>query len=168
MFDGADLYEGLGSGFLERRRRLERQVSLAQSGCRFLWPEDVKEDLLGHHVQGMAERYYHKQLETWWSQLPTLHHAMEKMLEALKTHITPAQSMQLVTRPEDSKKTWTEHYLYLVAVAEVSEGAAEYLVLNNVVQHASEDMRVVLMAKVDAHRTDILQQADELTPFAQA
>ena len=48
----------------------------------------------------------------------------------------------------------------------MSEGAVEYLVLNNIVQYALEDMRVVLMAKVDGRRTDYLQQAEELAHFA--
>nr|CCA27370.1 conserved hypothetical protein [Albugo laibachii Nc14] len=91
-----------------------------------------------------------------------------KMLEAFEAHINPAQSMLLFTKPKKPKKTWTEHFLYLVSVAEVSGGAAEYMVLNNIVQYASEGMRVALMAKVDAHRTDYLQQAEELAHFAQA
>nr|CCA27997.1 conserved hypothetical protein [Albugo laibachii Nc14] len=90
------------------------------------------------------------------------------MLEAFKTHITPAQSMLLFTKPKVPKKNWTEHFVYLVAVAEVSGGTAEYMVLNNIVQYASEDLRVVLMAKIDAHRTHYLQQAEQLAHFAQA
>ena len=53
-------------------------------------------------------------------------------------------------------------------MAGVSEGAVEYLAFNNIVQYASEDMRVVLMAKVDAGMTDYLQQAEEMAHFAQA
>uniref|UniRef100_A0AAV1VEI6 Uncharacterized protein n=1 Tax=Peronospora matthiolae TaxID=2874970 RepID=A0AAV1VEI6_9STRA len=49
-FDGSELYEGLGSGFLEWGRRFERQISLAQSSCEFEWPEDVKVDVIGLHL----------------------------------------------------------------------------------------------------------------------
>eukprot|EP00644_Phytophthora_capsici_P018853 jgi/Phyca11/46671/gw1.174.9.1 len=76
---------------------------------------------------------------------------MERMLETFKTNITPAQAVKLFTAPKDPKRTWPEHYMYLVAVSEASGGSAEYLVLNNIVQYASADLRMVLMAKELAH-----------------
>lgn len=53
-------------------------------------------------------------------------------------------------------------------MAGVSEGAVEYLAFNNIVQYASEDMMLILMAKVDGRRKDFLQQVEELPHFAQA
>ena len=46
--------------------------------------------------------------------------------------------------------------MYLNAVAGASGGNSDYLVLNKIVQYASQEMKIVLMAKVDQQRTDYL------------
>nr|CCA25607.1 conserved hypothetical protein [Albugo laibachii Nc14] len=105
----------------------------------------------------MAESYFSKQIDVWWNQNTTLQYAMERMLQAFKTNITPAQAMDLFTRPKYSKISWIEHLMYLNAVAGASSGDSDYLVLKNIVQYASQEIRIVLMAKVHHQRTDYLQ-----------
>ena len=58
--DETELYKGLGFRFLDWGRMFLRAVNLAESSCGFTWSEDVEVDLLGHHLSGTAERYYHK------------------------------------------------------------------------------------------------------------
>ncbi|KAG2858894.1 hypothetical protein PC129_g7246 [Phytophthora cactorum] len=77
---------------------------------------------------------------------------MEKILEAFKTNLTPAQAMKLFTAPKDAKRTWPEHYMYLVAISEACGGGADYLVLNNVVQYASADLRTSWELEPARHR----------------
>ncbi|CCI10057.1 unnamed protein product [Albugo candida] len=78
-FDGKKpmQYEGLDSGFLDRGHRCVRQLVLAQMECGFDWSEEVKANLLRHYLIGNAERYYHKQLATWWQQQPMLQYVMD-------------------------------------------------------------------------------------------
>jgi len=165
--DGKELYQDLGSGFLSWGKRFVRQIQCAERASGFAWTEEVKVDILGHHLTGMAERYYNQQVEGWWGENPTLEHAMQRLLHTFATKITPAQSMKMFTAPKSAKRSWTEHYLYLVAVSEAC-GGAENLVLDNIVHYAEPAMRVSMLSRLNLSRTDYLRQAEELAHFAQS
>ena len=65
-FDGKELYHGLGSGFMEWGKAFVRQVGFAKRACGFVWPEDIKVNVLGQHLAEKAQTYYRRQVETWW------------------------------------------------------------------------------------------------------
>ncbi|KAE8901687.1 hypothetical protein PF003_g14457 [Phytophthora fragariae] len=82
-----------------------------------------RRDILGHHRTGLSERYYNQQVEGWWGEDPTLKHAMQRLLHTFARKINPAQSMTMFTAQKSAKRSWTEHFLYLVAVSEACGGA---------------------------------------------
>nr|CCA13864.1 conserved hypothetical protein [Albugo laibachii Nc14] len=163
----AELYQGLGRGYLSWGKRFVPQISFAERASVFQWSEDVKVDVLGHHLTGMEERYYKKQVEGWWEEEPTLEHVMQRLLQTFATMITPDQSMKLFTAPKSPKRSWTEHYLYLVALSEAC-GGADNLAQDNIVHYADPSMRASILSRLNLMRTDYLRQAEELAHFAQS
>ncbi|CCI48058.1 unnamed protein product [Albugo candida] len=92
---------------------------------------------------------------------------MQCLHQCFQTTITQTQATKLLTARKDPKRSWPEHFLYLVASSDARSGA-EALVLKNIVQYASPDLSHVLMAKYDDNRMDYLLHAEELAHFAQA
>lgn len=121
----------------------------------FHWSETNKVDVLRHHLSGMAERYYNRQVERWWDEQPILEHAMQHLLRTLATKITPAQIMKMYTATKSLKRSWTVHYLYLMAVSEVC-GSADNLVHEIIAHYADPSMRVPMLARLSLTRVDQL------------
>ncbi|KAE8990514.1 hypothetical protein PR003_g21747 [Phytophthora rubi] len=44
------------------------------------------------------------------------------MPDGFKTSITPAQAMKLFTEPNDTKRSWIEHCMYIMAISEATGG----------------------------------------------
>nr|CCA20970.1 conserved hypothetical protein [Albugo laibachii Nc14] len=84
-------------------------------GCAF---EYFKVDVLGHHLERIAERYYNQQVEGRLKEQPILEHATQRLLHTFATKLTRAHSIKMFTATKSPARSWTEHYLYLVTVSE--------------------------------------------------
>ena len=78
---------------------------------------------------------------------------MQRLLHTFATKITPAQSMKIFVAPKNSKRSWTEHYLYLVAVSEAC-GGADNLFLENIVRYAEPAMKISMLLRLSLTRTE--------------
>ena len=90
-------------------------------------------------------------------------YTIQSLLHTLAMIFTPAQSMKLFTA---FKRSWTEHYLYLVAVSEEC-GEADNSVQYKIIHYADLWMRVPMLAYQNLTRVDYLRQAEELARFLQ-
>ena len=110
-----------------------------------MWPEDIKVDVLGQHLAGTAQKYYRRQVETWWSESETLGHALQRLIQTFTIKITAAQSMKLFTGAKSSQRNLMEHFLYLTAVIDACEGV-DSLMLGNIVHYADPAMRTTTLS----------------------
>ncbi|CAI5733954.1 unnamed protein product [Hyaloperonospora brassicae] len=92
---------------------------------------------------------------------------MEQLLATFKTTIKAGQAMKLFLAKKEARRTWVEHYLYMVAVSD-ARGGADSLVLDKIVHHASPELMNVMRAKYDPCRVDYMRHAEELSHFAQS
>lgn len=107
------------------RLRLSFRLT-AGAGSDGMWSglvEKVKADLVGNFFGGTAERYYHKQLETWWQKQPKLQHVIERTHQTFRNTTIQAQAIKFLEARKDWKRSCLEHYLYLVAESGATGGA---------------------------------------------
>ena len=83
---------------------------------------------------------------------------MEHLHLTFKTTITADQSMRLFMTKKEPRRTWAEHFLFMVAVRD-PRGGADSLVLDNIVHHASPVLINVMRTKYDPTRSDYMRHA---------
>ncbi|OWZ16461.1 LOW QUALITY PROTEIN: hypothetical protein PHMEG_0009745 [Phytophthora megakarya] len=142
-----EVYVGLGSGFLEWGRRFEGQVFLAQTSRGFLWPEEVKIDLSTSSCLGVSDVH------------PVF--VMDRMLGTFRTTITPALATKHLMVRKDPKRSWTERYLYQLAVLEAYVAGLKHVVVG------IDEPQNCANGEGKWTKDDHLQLVEELAHFAQ-
>ena len=72
-------------------------------------------------------------------------------------HNAPSSSNAFAAE-EDSRRSWTEHFLYLVTLAR-KNGLNEQFIVENIVKYAAPKLQLALLARYNPHRQDYLQHA---------
>ena len=165
-FDGTEVYKGLGSGFKQWAKAFCAEIKMCEEACGYPWVEKYKISKFGSYMRGKAETFFTSQVDSWWSEQPTLQHVIAQMEAIFSVAITTMQCAELFKTRKAPGTTWNEHYLFLVAVKHAT-GASDALILENIVEHASETMRPILLGQVDASRTDYSLHASQIAKWAQ-
>jgi hypothetical protein len=122
------VYPGLGADFKSWGLRFLQRLGAAQQMSGGDWPEEFRILALNGKLDGTALVYFERMLPMWTMESPTLEHVMNRMLVPYMTTITATKGLQLMTAEKLQSRTWTEHFQYLVYVAERS-GCSELHVL---------------------------------------
>ena len=128
VFDGSETYPGLGSRFYEWGCEFLREVELCEASSGMPWNEPLKINRLGRYLGGKAQAYFQKRYMDWWAEVPTLIHVMDRLNEAFRTHITRSTANRLLTAKKDPRRSWVDHYMYLVAVNDAVSGCEQEVV----------------------------------------
>nr|CCA14106.1 AlNc14C2G217 [Albugo laibachii Nc14] len=81
-----------------------RQILFAKRSSGFQWSEDVKVEVLEHHLAGIVERYYSLQVEEWWEEEPMLEQAMHRLLHTFATKVNPGPEHETLYSTQKSEE----------------------------------------------------------------
>ncbi|KAE9349449.1 hypothetical protein PR003_g5885 [Phytophthora rubi] len=165
-FDGKETYKGFGAGFEQWGLMFIGEVDMAERACGFRWPEEVKLNKLGQHLVGKAGRFFHEQAHTWWTIYPFLFFASEQMNATFTVRLSMQDAAVMFTTPKDTARSWTYHFLYLIALMRPTD-ASPAMVLQNIIYHASPRFSLTLLGRYNETWPDLMLHAQELVQFAQ-
>ncbi|KAE9156922.1 hypothetical protein PF005_g33032 [Phytophthora fragariae] len=129
------------------------------------WPDDFKILALNNKLEGPALAFFDKMLPKWVAESNTVEHVMDRMLGFYSTKVPVSKAMDLMSETKPSNKTWTEHFQYLVYVAERA-GCPDQFVLQCLCDSAPEHVKRAMLTRLDSSRVDYIQPAWELVAFA--
>ncbi len=100
-----------------------REITIApQVLSGFWWRSEDQVACLSHYLEGKALRYFETQSPVWMREQPQIEYVMTKMNRAYGVHLTMEQAVTIFQRPKPKKRSWGEHYIYLVEVSHAGGG----------------------------------------------
>ncbi|KAE9328087.1 hypothetical protein PF008_g16258 [Phytophthora fragariae] len=164
-FSGKEIYAGVGADFLAWGKTFVQRLVAAQLMSGGDWPDDFKILALNNKLEGPALAFFDKMLPKWVAGSNTVEHVMDRMLGFYSTMVPVSKAMDLMSEAKPSNKTWTEHFQYLVYVAERA-GCPDQFVLQCLFDSAPEHVKRAMLTRLDSSRVDYIQHAWELVAFA--
>ncbi|KAE9156925.1 hypothetical protein PF005_g33030 [Phytophthora fragariae] len=113
------------------------------------WPDDFKILALNNKLEGPALAFFDKVLPKWVAESNTVEHVMDRMLGFYSTKVPVSKAMDLMSETKPSNKTWTEHFQYLVYMAERA-GCPDQFVLQCLCDSAPEHVKRAMLTRLDS------------------
>ncbi|OWZ18541.1 Pol Polyprotein [Phytophthora megakarya] len=164
-FSGKEIYAGVSADFLAWGKKFVQRLVAAQMMNGGDWPDDFKILALNNKLEGPALAFFAKMLSKWTAESNTVEHVMDRMLGFYSTKVPVSKAMNLMFEAKSGDKPWTEHFQYLVYVAERA-GCPDQFVLLCLCDSAPEHVKKAMLTHIDSNRVDHIQQAWELVAFA--
>lgn len=76
--------------------------------------------MLGRYLSDKAGRHFNSQVDAWYMENPTLWYAMDQMNATFGPKVSKSQALRHFTAKKDNSITWSDHLLFLMAVAHVA------------------------------------------------
>jgi hypothetical protein len=172
-FVGSEEFPGVGPNFSSYRVLFKEDMAMVELACGHLIPDRYKVNRLGSLMRGAPEAVFLSQIEIWWATNPTLDYVLDQMELVFSKRFTAIQTADLFKAKKAGNRTWSQHFLYLVALCKAT-GAHKSLILENMVLHATVDVRLsaALLSRWNteftaAGRTDYEIFACQLATWAQ-
>ncbi|KAE9361180.1 hypothetical protein PF008_g1270 [Phytophthora fragariae] len=129
------------------------------------WTEDLWVMAFSGKLEGLGLAFYDKMQPMWMAESGTVTHMLDRMLGFYPTKTPVTNAMELMSELKPGDKTCTEHFQYLVYVAE-KPGVPDAFVLQCVCVSAMGDTKKGILTKLNKNRPDAMRHPWELVAFA--
>ena len=167
-FDGTELYPGLGGNFREWGENFVMELVTVQENMGWEWTENMKIQALGRSLTGAPLSFFRQNLSKWKSENKgTLDNIMGEMDMLYSKRITVQRGMELMRKPKEQDRSWSEHLVYLWAINKSMGGGQESAVLQALVNSAKPSLSNILNTVYNKYRQDYQMHALEIVDRAE-
>ena len=167
-FEGTELYPGLGGNFREWGENFIMELITIQESMGMEWSESLKIQAMGRRLSGAPLSFFRQNLSKWKQENKgTLDSIMGEMDMVYSKRITVQRGMELMRKPKDPEKSWSDHLVYLWAINKAMGGGQDSAVLQALVNSAKPSLSNILNTVYNKYRQDYQMHALEIVDRAE-
>ena len=161
-------HPGLGGNFREWGENFIMELVTMQDTMGTEWSEAIKIQAMGRRLNDAPLSYFRQNLVKWKSENKlTLDSIMGEMDMVYSKRITVQRGMDLMRKPKDAERSWSDHLVYLWAINKAMGGGQDSAVLQNLVNSAKPALSNTLNTVYNKYRQDYQMHALEIVDRAE-